>query len=106
MSWKSLPPIARKLQSAPGYRFAAPASQRNRAPAPVEYAQAATKSIAKATQNSGNDIRPSPCGEQLAVGTPKLHAGGGHAGAQAHDFGAQLEVLADAGAQVVHAQVD
>ena len=55
---------------------------------------------------STDDVGTGAGGQQLAVGAPEFHASTGHAGAQTQHFGAQFEVVADAGAQVVDAQVD
>ena len=55
---------------------------------------------------SRHDVRARATRQQLPVGPQELHARARHARAQAHDFGAQFKELADAGAQVVDAQVD
>ena len=56
--------------------------------------------------HSGHDVGRRPRRHDLPIRAQKLHARGRHARAQAQHLRAQLEVAADAGAQIVDAQVN
>jgi branched-chain amino acid transport system substrate-binding protein len=64
--------------------------------------------FAKAAQKAGANLSTDTFIKAMdtAVGRAEFHARAGHARAQAQHFGVQVKVLADAGAQVVDAQVD